>query len=161
MRSAGWPGLGRDPAYQGTKSIMRNRGGMRRARKRSWRPDGAGSEFQDFQNTSRAARDYIFGEGRASARLSLPFRNGSCSAGGQGTRRDDSAGALSSPGILARNRPGSRPVFGKAPERAPEKVRTERAVLRKARSLLPFLEGRTDIIGTGFGIVSGFRPDFL
>jgi hypothetical protein len=106
-------------------------------------PVGPGSEFQVFcQNIFRVSRDYVYGDRRASARHSPPFRNGSYSPGGQGTRREDSAGALSSQGILARNRPGMRPVFGKAPEGAVEKVRTEKVWVRKERSLPPFSSGR-------------------
>src|SRR5580704_14734480 len=62
-----------------------------------------------------------------SARASLPFRTVSYSSGRQGPRRGKlgSAGALSSRGILPRNQAGMRPVFGKAPDGAAEKVRAE------------------------------------
>jgi hypothetical protein len=54
-----------------------------------------------------------------------------------------------------------RPVFGTAPDGAPEKVRTEMAWASKEPSIPPLHEGRTDIIGPGLWIVLGFRPEFF
>jgi hypothetical protein len=79
---------------------------------------------------------------------------------GHPPRRGHSAGALSPRGILPRKWPGTRPVFGKAPEGAPEKVRTERGLGAQRTLLTPFHQGRKDIIRTGVVIVLSFRPEF-
>jgi hypothetical protein len=54
-----------------------------------------------------------------------------------------------------------RPVFGKAPDGAPEKVRTEMAWGRKQTSIPLFRRGDNDIIESGIGIVLTFRPEIF
>jgi hypothetical protein len=119
--------------------------------------------YLDFDRTHRARRTMIqVAMTRSPARPSPPFRNVSYSPGGQGTRRNHSAGALSPRGILARKWPGARPVFGKAPDGAAEKVRTEKG--QGSNRLPPYLPrrwGRIDSIGPGSWIVLSFRPDFF
>jgi hypothetical protein len=101
-------------------------------------------------------------EDRAPQRALLPVPEDFLFSGrtGHPPRRDHSAGALSPRGILARKWPGTRPVFGKAPDGAPEKVRTEKGLASK-RPSLPLFSSRSQRYHRArlldrFGIPSGF-----
>jgi hypothetical protein len=64
-------------------------------------------------------------------------------------------------GFWQGNGPQRDLFFLTAPRGAPEKVRAEMAFLRKEPSLLPFLEGRKHIIGTGVRIVFSSPAKFF
>jgi hypothetical protein len=131
-------------------------------RKRPGSPRPGSAQNSTISRTT-CGRSTIIRNGRrpcCPARPSPPLRYVSCSPGGRGTRRNHSAGALSPRGMMPRKPPATRPVFWKNPHRGPGEG-TDGTWPGCARTLwLPFEQGRKDIIGRGFWIVSGFCPDF-
>jgi hypothetical protein len=123
------------------------------------------ASVQNFtiSRTDSAGRTIVRNGGKTCfpARPSPPLRNVSCSPGGRGTRRDDSAGALSPRGILARKWPATRPVFWKSPHRGPGEGTPKWPGRAKNPPDLPYRLGGIDIIEAGFVIVFKFRPDFF
>ena len=115
-------------------------------------PLGSTQESQArFRDGYGRFRDDIGEQQTRSHAPCFPFRTVSYSLGGQGTRRGSlpsrrstrsRRGALSSRGILARKWAWMRPVFGKAPDGAAEKVRSELAWARTEPSLPPFSSRR-------------------
>jgi hypothetical protein len=124
-----------------------------------WRPS---QNFRISRTRSGRFRIIRIGEGALTTRPSPPLRNVSCSPGGRGTRRAETARLEPCPPgnfgkeidrnetrFLEKTPPGSRRRYGR---KWPGAQRT---------LLLPFHRGRTDIIGTGLVIVFSFLTDFF
>jgi hypothetical protein len=115
-------------------------------------PVGTGPGFQDFEEILRSSYDDRNGENVLTARPSPPLWNVSFSPGGRGTRRGNSpprlGWSLVLPGNDAKESTAMRPGFFASPTGAPEKVRTEMALMRIEPSLPPFCT-RVALISSG------------
>ena len=125
------------------------------------------ASVQNFRisRTDSAGRTIVRNGGKTCcpARPSPPLRNVSCSPGGQGTRHAEMTRLEPCPpgGFWQGNGPQRDPFFGKAPTGPWRRYGLKWLSFEKNLLYSLFLEGRRDIIGRGFWIVSCFRPDFF